>query len=160
MNTTDIDPTALPEEQRCTAHLFEDDTFLDVLNGVVSGTPLRISDTDEWPPAILFDAVYACAVLHHFGTKAIKDEVAARWVQTFYPDGVTCAERKQKRDQQRQQRHDAPAGPDALDLLMDLPYILVSPEARWAMWRAEEEKAEAAKQRQVQEKVETRKRGT
>ncbi len=55
------------------------------------GSPLRISDTPEWPPPILFDAVYASAVLHHFGTQTLKDEVAATWKDTFDPGGVMAA---------------------------------------------------------------------
>jgi hypothetical protein len=92
MNTADIDPTALPNEMRCTAHLFDpDESFW--LPLAHSGSPLRISHTPHWPPDILFDAVYAGAVLHHFSTDALKAVLTSSWKNIFYPDGVmTTAE--------------------------------------------------------------------
>jgi hypothetical protein len=91
MNTADIDPTALPNEMRCTAHLFDpDESFW--LPLAHSGSPLRISHTPHWPPGILFDAVYAGAVLHHFSTDALKAVLTSSWKNIFYPDGVMTAE--------------------------------------------------------------------
>ncbi len=77
MNTTDIDPATQPGDQRCTAHIFSPD-----IRGVLgdttlpSGSQLQISDGAGCPPAILFDAVYADAVIRNFGTQALKDEVS------------------------------------------------------------------------------------
>jgi hypothetical protein len=33
-----------------------------------------------------FVAVYACAVRHHFSTRALKDEAQATWEETLYLD--------------------------------------------------------------------------
>jgi hypothetical protein len=80
MDTSDINPTASPEEERCTAHLFKPDKR-DYLgdNTLPLGSPLRIcTDRTWWPPAILFDAVYASAVLHHFGTTSGKLHLSFR----------------------------------------------------------------------------------
>jgi hypothetical protein len=77
MDTSDIDLTAPPAERMCTAHLFRPDKPFALGDRTLPlGSPLRISDNDTlWPPAILFDAVYAGAVLHHVGTQTLKDEV-------------------------------------------------------------------------------------
>lgn len=171
MDTTDVDPTATPEEKWYTAHLFEPNQpyFLAGL-GAPSGTPLRISDTRDWPPDILFDAVYAGAVLHKFGTQTLKDEVTATWKDTFDPGGVMdqahaghgaitdaralAAEKSQNQAQERRARHQARgAVPDTFDMLMALPYILVPREELQATLREAKEKTEAAEQRRVQEKV-------
>jgi hypothetical protein len=173
MNTTDIDPTTPEAEKRCTAHLFRPGapTLLGGLGAPPSGTPLRISDTPDWPPAILFDAVYADAVLRHFGTQELKDGVAVTWKNIFCPDGVrtsahadykaitderaTSTERTQSQAQERMARYESRSGPDILDMLMTLPYIMVPQNELQAMSRAAREKAEAAEQRCVHEKVDT-----
>jgi len=46
------------------------------------------SDTRKWPLAIFFNAIYAGAVLYHFGTQRLKNEVAKTWKDTFYPGGI------------------------------------------------------------------------
>jgi len=171
MNTSDIDPTAPPAEKRCTAHLFRPDvpSFLGS-NTFPLGHPLRISDSPKWPPAILFDTVYAGAVLHHFGTRTLKDEVAA-WKDIFDPGGVmttagtdykatadetaAAVERTRTQAQDRKGRYEARDGPDTFDMLMILPYILVPRDELKAMLREAKEKAEATEQRRVQEKVNT-----
>jgi len=130
MDTSDIDPTAPPAETRCTAHLFEPDerSYLGD-QSLPLCSPLRISDNPTlWPPAILFDAVYAGAVLRHFGLQTLKDEVTKTWKNTFYPGGITSvaeAERKSTRDKRaasekekkdhdraRDTRHITRSGPD------------------------------------------------
>ena len=49
----------------------------------------RASDMSIRPPAALFDAVYASAVLHHFGS-AVTD-ITETWEDVFYPAGFTKA---------------------------------------------------------------------
>ncbi|KAF8889519.1 hypothetical protein CPB84DRAFT_1837553 [Gymnopilus junonius] len=174
MDTSDVDPTAPPEEKRCTAQLFEPSDPLSLFFGGAppSGIPIRLSDTPDWPPASLFDAVYATAVLRHFGAQELKIKVTTTWNDTFCPDGVmnqAHAEKKARNDSEtanldkaqqqslaRQARLKARAGravPDTLDMLMVLPYILVPPNELQATLRKAEEKALAAEQRRVQEKV-------
>ena len=93
MDTSDIDPTAPPAETRYTAHLFQPDERTALENMALPlGSPLHISeDPTLWPPAILFDAVYATAVLVHFGAQAMKDEVTKTWKNSFYPGGIITA---------------------------------------------------------------------
>ena len=93
MSTTDINPAAPSEERRYTAHLFSPDVPHNLEDPrVSSGSPLRVPDTtDQWPPDILFDIVYAGAILHHFSTRALKDELSKSWKDAFYPGGVTTA---------------------------------------------------------------------
>jgi len=171
MTTADVDPTAPPTERRCTAHVFDlGNPFVLGDPRLSSGSPIRISDTPEWPPAILFDAVYAGAVLHHFGTQKLEDAVAATWNDTFYPGGVMTAreadfkviedqrtateERRETQAKDRRARHEA-RRPDTFDMLMTLPYIMVPRNELQAALREAKEKAEATEQRRVQEKVDT-----
>ncbi|KDR77129.1 hypothetical protein GALMADRAFT_1327451 [Galerina marginata CBS 339.88] len=156
MDTTDVDPTAPAGEKRYTAHLFEPSKpfFSGGTSEPPSGVSLRISHTPDWPPAILFEAVYASTVLHHFGAQLLKDEVAATWKYIFYLDGVMSqAQAEHKEVVGRQARYDAYAGPDNFDILLALPYILMPPDELQAMMREAKEKAAGAEQRDVQEKV-------
>ncbi|KAF8063519.1 hypothetical protein FPV67DRAFT_1782997 [Lyophyllum atratum] len=161
MDTSDVDPTAPAGEKRCTAHLFEP---VEPFSAPPFSRPVRISDTPDWPPAILFEAVYASTILHQFGTQTLKDVLVATWIDTFDPGGVvdqahaeqdsiTYAQALAK--QRAQARHDARAGPDTFDMLLALPYILVPRNERQAMFREAKEKAAAEEQRRVQEKVDT-----
>ncbi|TDL30151.1 hypothetical protein BD410DRAFT_780691 [Rickenella mellea] len=159
MDTSDIDLTAQPGEIRYTAHLFEL-SDPSALNGVTPGSSLQMANTPDWPPSILFDAVYATTIVHHFGSPELKDVVAKTWKDTFYPDGVMSqaqADQKATGDarttamkktgtqvQERQERHDTRTSPDGLDLLLALPYILVPPNEVQAISREAAEKAEEA----------------
>jgi len=169
MNTSDIDATAPPAEKRCTAHFFRSGLPEEKLLPPGGEThpfshPLRISDSPKWPPAILFDAVYAGAVLHHFGTQTLKDEVATTWKDTFHSGGVMTAtdadykaitDKRAAAAERRTARYEARDGPDTFDMLLTLPYILVPRNELEAMLREKKEKAEATEQRRVQEKVDT-----
>jgi hypothetical protein len=101
-----------------------------------------------WPPAIPFDAIYAGAVLHHFGTQRLEDEVTGTWKSVFYPDGVVTAAHTSA-------RREARSTPDTFDMLMALPYIMVPRNELQATLRESEAKAEAAEQRRVHDKVDT-----
>ena len=172
MKTSDINPTAPPAEKRYTTHLFQPDERYALGDSALPlGSPLRISDTPEWPTPILFDAVYASAVLHHFGTQTLKDEVATTWKDIFYPGSVTTAthagyqvildkkstaeQKVQQQAQEREARYQAPTVPDAFDMLMTLPYIRMPREELKAVFKEAEEKAEAMEQRRVREKVDS-----
>jgi len=53
-----------------------------------SGSALRVSsDMSIWPPTALFEAVYASAVVYHFGF-AVTD-IPEKWGDVFYPGGPT-----------------------------------------------------------------------
>jgi hypothetical protein len=103
MKTNDIDPTASPDEMRCTSHIFKaENAFL--LTVYKPGFPLKLTDSLENPPAILFDAVYAGAILHHFGTQVLKDVVSTAWKNDYYQGkGVTSSAGAEQRkiDDQR-----------------------------------------------------------
>ncbi|SRR6266702_4351725 len=172
MNTADIDLDAEPAERRCTAHFFLPSTpFLAAT--VPSGSPLRIFYTPEYPPAILFDILYAGAVLHHFGTSTAKDGIATAW-NNIYPTGVMTVSQAaitaiadaraatteriqaqaQEREARRMARQRARQGPDTIDMIAFLPYFLVPPDELQAAMREVREQAEAEEQRRVEEKVE------
>ncbi len=157
MTTADVNPTALPTEKACTAHLFLLGDAVRAFLGretLPSGSPLRISDTPEWPPPILFDAAYAGAVLHHFGTQTLKDEVAVTWKDIYRVDEISAAAKKAQK-QERKARYQAQAGPDTFDMLMTLPYIRVPRNELEAVFKEAEEKAQATEQRRAREKVDT-----
>jgi len=163
MDTTDIGPIAPPQEERCTAHTFQlhPDPYVLGDKTLHSGSPLRMSHSPDWPPAILFDAVYASAVLHNFGTQELRDAVTKVWEDSFDPDEIITGvdtdhkvntdERTLNQTQERQEHYEAFNGPDTFDMLLALPYVLVPP----AMARAAKEKAEAEEQRRVWDKVDT-----
>ncbi|EAU82801.2 hypothetical protein CC1G_11318 [Coprinopsis cinerea okayama7 len=171
MTTEDIDPTASPTEKRCTVHAFQlgaPGAWFGHDNTISSGSALRISDID-WPPAILFDIVYADAVLESFGTAELKQEMtSAAWSNIFYPDGITTTVsrdykvmteeraatkiREQNQAMERGTRHRARGGPDRLEI-MAVPFILVPPDQLRAVFREANERAEAAEQKRVREKV-------
>ncbi|KAH9026840.1 hypothetical protein EDB85DRAFT_1978191 [Lactarius pseudohatsudake] len=152
MDTTDVDHGAPPDQKRYTAH------FIQVDEGphpgdFVSGIPVRIAASRQSPPDILFDAVYASFILHHFGTKIVKDRIIQEWTDSLYPvtDGHAATSERIPAQHERRVNH---RRPDTMDILMALPYILVPPDMLRAEMRAAKEEAEAAEQRCVQERVE------
>jgi hypothetical protein len=90
MSTTDIDPSAPPTEKRCTTHLFLSSTELTpFLKAALNpGSQLQVFNTSQYPPAILFDATYASAILYHFGTQALKDHITKTWKDIAYTGQV------------------------------------------------------------------------
>ncbi|PPQ69501.1 LOW QUALITY PROTEIN: hypothetical protein CVT26_002847 [Gymnopilus dilepis] len=172
MSTADVDPSLPAGEERFTAHLFKPQIENLVL-GTASppfGISLRVAGRDDWPPAILFDAVYATAVLKHFGTQEFREKVFLTWKSTFYPDvGVghiktsrksqtnryTKLMRWKSKKREREAHFEARnAQPDAFDMLMAVPYILVQPNQLQSTLREARERAESKERRRVQEKVE------
>jgi len=161
MTTADVDPTSPPTKRKCITHASRPGRLL--LPGTTStplGSPVRISDTPQSPPAVLFDAVYAGALLHHFGTQELKDTLVTTWGDVFNSGGVMTAdeqeERKQLRAQIRTARREAAEAssrPDTLDMLMTLPYIMVPKDKRRNILRQIEENAKAEERRRLNEKV-------
>ena len=171
MTTSDIDPAAQLDERRYTAHLFSlnDRYGFGDPSLVGSGPQLRVPNkTNEWPPDILFDIVYASAVLCQFSTPTLKDVLSKSWDDSF-PGGVMAAaqykeitderaaarERKEKQAQERRARHEAHRGPDVFDMLMILPYVKVPRDQLEAVYSEARKKAEAMEHRRVEEKVNT-----
>ena len=174
MTTSDIDSAAQSEERRYTAHLFSPGKqyLLGDVTQTRPGSQLRVPNTtDKWPPDILFDIVYAGAVLAHFSTPTLKDVVSKSWKDSFYPQGVMTAaqadykeitderaaakERKEKQAQERRARHEAHRGPDVFDMLMIMPYVMVPRDQLEAVYSEARKKAEATEHKRVEEKVNT-----
>ncbi|KDR84566.1 hypothetical protein GALMADRAFT_206130 [Galerina marginata CBS 339.88] len=148
METTDVDPTAPPTEQRYTTHIFDDHPY----PPFQLSPSLKLIGTPDDPPSIIFEAVYAGSVLQHFGTSVLKNDLSETWKDT-YPGNVVnvqLAQREQNQDQLCDTRHQAHE-PDTLDMLMTLPYILVPKDELQVMLREAKEKAEAAEWREVQD---------
>ena len=147
------------------------------------GRPLPLSDPRRDPPAIIFDAVYAGAIVHHFGSQIMKDVVSSAWKNDFHKGGVTSsagAERKKiddkraaladktepevevkqharryKRTEGRKSHHldTTPSGPDSLDMVMMLPYAFLPANERQAFFMRAREKAEAVEKEHLEETV-------
>lgn len=136
MDTCDVEPGA--EGQRFTAHIFDTAMAFTFAYGFRSGQAIRTpADMSEWPPAVLFDAVYASAVMRNFGVldPALLDE----WVHEFYPAGPTTSAHTdlQRQDVVASENSNQQVGdelcdggrtPDVFDLLFFLPYIRMQPE--------------------------------
>ena len=96
-------------------------------------------------------------LLHIFGTQKLKDAVAKVWKDSFNPGGImTGADANHKHDevtvnqaQERQERYAAHNCPDIFDMLLALPYVLVSPETL----RAAKDNAETAERSPVRDKI-------
>jgi hypothetical protein len=164
MNTSDIDPDANPEEKRYTSHVFRSDFSLYAIQSFRPNYSIS-SAQGNFPPAILFDAVYAAAVLRHFGTQVLRDAVTAAWQDTGKVRSAADAnllamteqraaheEMIQAQAKERGSRH-AAHNPDVFDMLMMIPYVLVPPDELRAAMREAEETAVAAEQIKVTEKV-------
>ncbi|KAH9173584.1 hypothetical protein EDB89DRAFT_1958641 [Lactarius sanguifluus] len=167
MDTTDVDPTAPPAQKQCISHLSDPAPP----GTITSGSTFQISDIHRFPPAIIFDAVYAGAVLHHFGTQTLKDVVTANWEDT-YSGAMTVAPtdpraasdehdaaveslRSRMQAQALDEAHDEThCEPDILDMLAFVPYCMVPPDELRAAMRELRERAEAEERRRVEEKVE------
>ncbi|KAF8912190.1 hypothetical protein CPB84DRAFT_1902336 [Gymnopilus junonius] len=163
LTTTDIDPNALSTEKRCTSHFFRHLVAPTIQS--FSNSRIHSSYAPNYPPAILFDAVYASAVMHHFGTQSLKDGITETWKDTFDPGGVTSVEEAEYKailDKERNlwRKHRSKPRtywlrptPDTFDMLMTLPYVLVPRDQMQAVFREAEERTKAMEKRNAQEKV-------
>ena len=164
MDTADIALDADPAEWRCTSHLFEPKTLLCVDVALPSGSPVRVFESPEYPPAILYDIVYAGAVLHHFGTPAVKDGITTAWNNIYGVnsdlDAIAGSLEREHEIAEKARRkiahklaRDGP-GPDHIDMLKTLPLFLMIPrEQLEAAVRRATEMEEAEEQKRVEEKV-------
>jgi hypothetical protein len=171
MNTDDIDSTAPAAEKRWTSHVFQTNPDRFIVGSLRPGSRLRINDSADYPPAIIFDIVYATVIFRHFGTPSLRDSFNSTWKDKLYPHGVMTAaqgdhqatikgrgageEKKRKQNEERAERHRKRNRQveDALDMIMIMPYIMMPPEEVDRMMREAEEKAEAERRRCVEEKV-------
>lgn len=88
MDTTDVRP------YRSRRETFTGHVFKNLRGGAANytGDKVRVpSNRDKWPPPMFFDAVYASAVLHHFGPET--KGILVRWGDVFYPNGPMTAAR-------------------------------------------------------------------
>lgn len=133
-----------------------------------TGSQVRVpSNMADWPPDILFDYVYASAVIKHFGI--IEEGRLLKWRDTYYPEGALTSQgvservRKEnitqgERDRQRQIRERQERGKtrsdknlprvDLLELFWEASY---GPKANFefCLQQAEErERAEAERERE------------
>jgi len=104
MDTTDVVPNADPAQETFTHHVF--DRSLEGFAGR-TGSALRVpSGMSAWPPPALFDAVYASAVMRHFGIAM--EDVLKRWEGVFGPMKAAHANDKRQRDYADAEKDDTP----------------------------------------------------
>ena len=100
MDTSDIDANADGGEKRYTTQFFDpDNSDIPLLNAKIQ-VP---ADTSSWPPASLFEAAFANAVVRHFHVENDYQpflKVLKKWDGMFYPGGSMTTKRAEKR------RHD------------------------------------------------------
>jgi hypothetical protein len=80
MGSDDINIELDATETRFTAHLFDASYPCLLPTGPVAHVP---NDLADWPSALLFDAAYASAVVHHFN--ALPQGFLDGWETKFYP---------------------------------------------------------------------------
>ena len=167
MDTTDVDSNADRAQERFTSHLF--DLAFEPGTGP-SGSAVRVpSDMSVWPPAALFDAVYASAVVYHFGCTLT--EILEKWGDVFYPDQTDAGhiDDKRRRDQAdadeenpsgqkaaRRRRHERRGIHDAVDphdVVMMYRFLAMEPEKVRAYVEGCEEMAAAGERKGLEEKV-------
>jgi hypothetical protein len=149
MNTTDLDPTAPPAEKRWTTHIFQPATQDGLPAHMFNiNSSLQLFGTSEDPPCHSFEGVYAGAILYHFGTQELKDQLIKTWGDTFYP-GEDCKVINMTSYNKAEACH----GPDMFDMLMVLPYIIMPYNKLQATLKGAKKKAQEVKQRCVQKKV-------
>ena len=178
MDTSDVASNAPAGATRYSAHVFDIDTRTLGVNHsddalLYSGAPLRASEAN-WPPDILFDAIYASAVVCHFVTEELR-EALRLWSPAFYPGGQktsaqldldaihaqrdTSIKRAREQASERNVRYEdrnARYGDRVIaniDALMIMPYLMFPPEQALAMLKKSKEKAEAAERQQLNKNI-------
>jgi hypothetical protein len=169
MDTTDVDSNADRAQERFTNHFFARSPF-----SGYSGLAARVpSNMTMWPPSVLFDAVYACAVAFHYGSGLA--DVLKNWEDVFYPDEPAEAAHtddngrrdqvaaQEKSDRQkaerkerfhmRQERERARNAIHPHDLLMMYRFRAMEPEKVRAYLRGCKEMAAARERKGLEEKV-------
>ncbi|KAG9307945.1 hypothetical protein JVU11DRAFT_12820 [Chiua virens] len=181
MTSADVDPSSPPERKLCTAHVFEPGGEEYFGWPTPSGSPVRMPTLDsghyaDWPPDILFDAVYGGAILHHFSTPALRESCKG-WESCFYDDDegteggpeetdeapqeeqAGLSKRKAEQNIERENRiaQRRARYEDSADTVFDdltiLPYVFMPPEKVKAFLREAREKRQETEQRQLEEKV-------
>ena len=178
MQSDDVDETTEPNTRIYTAHIIEPDENQHMLSDHFSSSQLNIPDpvSPQFPPDILFDAVYAGMVLYHFGTKRMRDGIFTKWKHHFYSnrpttrantdymtildESVAIAAKRECEVQECNARYEHLYGAhhNTFDFdLLAIPYLSVPPEELQSMVKAageEEEKVKATEQKRVRNRVE------
>lgn len=145
------------EEKRFTSHLFDRNAF-GTLASAYSEQAIQVpKNKNKWPPTVLFDAVYASAVIHHF-CKLPKDFFKS-WENIFYPDGMIevaktgTIQQIAEREERRRRRDNEHETLDAFDMLRILPYIVAGPEQYLKVMKERQEAAAARDREELDAKV-------
>jgi hypothetical protein len=154
LDTTDVDSKADSMHERFTTHVFDQSKVSKIVGP--SGSAVRTpSDMSTWPPAVLFDAVYASAVVHHFGV-ALTD-VLKKWGDA--EDEISNLQKEtrrrcyEKRDGRRGIHHDDALKADLHDLLIIYRLQAMTPEKVGAYLERCEEMVATAERKRLEDKV-------
>lgn len=168
LDTKDIDPDATSRiDPRCTAQILAVDQEYLIRHSSTSGLygpSVRIPRTPTtpptstiappppslWPPPILFDAVYASAILTNFASPNVKKDFTDRWSDIIYPGGVRHTIERSERHNHRGAKQD---GPDGLDMLAMFPYLGIPKDKLPMMLKEIDAKRQIEEHERVEDKV-------
>ena len=153
----------------CTAHVFSGEIVIGATpDGILvrSGSPVRIA-SNGWPPAVLFDAVYASVALKTFGVQTAIAKMQEVWQHelSFGLTPRTPSEReramrdgtKAKKQNVDRKRNSAQCYEheelDAWDMLSLVPYLAAPPQHVHEVLEEERERQEREVQRDSEAKV-------
>ncbi|KAF9473591.1 hypothetical protein BDN70DRAFT_885678 [Pholiota conissans] len=162
MKTTDVDPLAGPDEPRWSFHCFREGPQYTTFTFPRQCSKACLSGSaSNTPPDILFEAIYAIAILSYFGVEQTENDISAVWNRDFYsgePMSAQHIEQKQftydKEDGDRTKaRHgkernerEARRNPDMMDLVMVFSSLAAPP-------RQVQDAHERAVRKRAQDKV-------
>ncbi|KAH9023945.1 hypothetical protein EDB85DRAFT_1988944, partial [Lactarius pseudohatsudake] len=149
MNTTDVDPTAPPAQKQCISHLFEPAPP----GTITSGSTFQISDIHRFPPAIIFDTVYAATASWEDTYKAMTVAPTDPRAASDEHDTAVESLRSRMQAQTHEAHYESHCEPDTFDMLAFVPYCMVPPDELRAAMRELRERAEAEERRRVEEQV-------
>ncbi|KAI0245053.1 hypothetical protein BJV78DRAFT_1270029 [Lactifluus subvellereus] len=163
MDTTDVDLNADGAEERYTTHVFDHSQWP---FAIPPGSPIQVPSNmsrSTWPPATLFNAVYASAVIYHFGVAM--GDVLKMWGDVFQPGGPTtaahtddkhrCNQADADEENYNEQKpvRDMHGGFNGFDALMMLPFMMMPAEKVREYLKGHEEMAAVAEREGLEEKV-------
>ncbi|OBZ79022.1 hypothetical protein A0H81_00089 [Grifola frondosa] len=182
MSTSDVGTVLPPDVNRWTVHDFKrafhpQEVVEDRIHSlcVPHKQPLRVpADESQWPPRVIFDAVYASTVARHFGHEDFAAFVRNHWQCRYYSGGranahgggkaelycqrtqkdKTMTEHKEQREGRSNERHDREEM-DPLDMIFSISQFARAPPKaeRHERQVTEQMTVEAAKHAELDQKV-------
>lgn len=154
MDTTDVNADANTGQERFTYHLF--DRSFRGMCPELSGSEIRVpSDMSAWPPGVLFDALYASIVWHHFG----KTDELKKWKNVLPWWAYNRSARRQEESAESTtalgESWQEGNAMDFFDMVMMCPFMAMGPDKTKAYLKECEEMAKTKERKALEEKVDS-----